>query len=142
VNKPAGVPPIDLAIVTPASPEAAWQAITIPERIATWFTAASPLGPPGSPYRLDFGDGSVVVGEVLDLEPGRRFVHSWAWQGAEPGEVTTVEWSVEPLPGGGSQVRLVHDGWHAAGLDATARDEHETYWAGYLDNLRDILGEA
>jgi uncharacterized protein YndB with AHSA1/START domain len=142
VNEPASVPPIDLAIETPADPETAWQTVTVPERIALWFTEASPLGPVGSPYRLDFGDGSVVAGEVLAVEPGRRFAHSWAWEGAEPGEVTTVEWRVEPLPGGGSRVRLVHGGWAAAGGDATARDEHETYWTGYLDDLRDILGEA
>lgn len=136
------VPPIDLAIETPADPGTAWQTITVPERIALWFTDASPLGPLGSPYRLDFGDGSVVSGEVIALESGRRFAHSWAWEGAEPGEVTTVEWTVEALPGGGSRVRLVHGGWDAAGSGAAARDEHEAYWTGYLDDLSDILGEA
>lgn len=136
------LPPIDLAIETPADPGTAWQTITVPARIALWFTDASPLGPVGSPYRLDFGDGSVVAGEVLEVEPGHRFAHSWAWEGAEPGGVTTVEWTVEPLPDRGSRVRLVHSGWEASGGDATARDEHEAYWTGYLDDLRDILGEA
>lgn len=127
MTEPVGVPPIDLAIETPADPGTAWQAITVPERIALWFTDASPLGPVGSPYRLDFGDGSVVAGEVLEVEPG---------------DVATVEWTVEPLPDRGSRVRLVHSGWEASGDDATTRDEHEAYWTGYLDDLRDILGEA
>jgi uncharacterized protein YndB with AHSA1/START domain len=134
--------PIDLVVETGASPETAWATLTDPARIALWFTDASPLGPVGAPYRLDFGDGSVVVGEVLEVDPGTGFVHSWAWEDAGPGEVTTVAWSVEALPGGGSRVRLVHDGWDAANGDPAARDDHEGYWTGYLDDLRDILDEA
>jgi uncharacterized protein YndB with AHSA1/START domain len=141
MTKTPGVPPIDLAIVTSARPETAWETITVPERIALWFTEASPLGGVGSRYRLDFGDGSVISGEVLALEPGRRFAHSWAWEDAEPGEVTTVEWTVEAIAGG-SRVRLVHDGWEAAGLAVHDRDDHESYWTGYLDDLCDILDET
>ena len=36
--------------------------LTEPEGVALWFTDASPLGPVGSTYRLDFGDGSLVTG--------------------------------------------------------------------------------
>jgi uncharacterized protein YndB with AHSA1/START domain len=141
MTKTRGVPPIELAIATSARPETAWETITAPERIALWFTEASPLGPVGSRYRLDFGDGTIVSGQVLALEPGRRFAHSWAWEGADPGEVTTVEWIVEAIPAG-SRVRLVHDGWEAAGLATQDRDEHESHWTGYLDDLRDILDET
>lgn len=137
----ASVPPIDLAIETSADPETAWRTVTVPERVALWLTDASPLGPVGSPYRLDFGDGSVVTGEVLAVEPGRRFEHTWTWEGADSGEVTTVEWTVEPLPGGGSRVRLVHRDWNEGG-DTATRDDHEGYWTGYLDDLRDILEEV
>lgn len=135
-----GVPPIDIAIETAADPATAWQAVTLPERIALWFTEATPLGAVGERYRLDFGEGSVVVGEVVALEPGRRFGYTWAWEDADASDATSVEWTVEPLPGGGSRVRLVHSGWH--GGEGTARDDHEGYWRGYLDDLRDILEEA
>jgi uncharacterized protein YndB with AHSA1/START domain len=141
VTPPATIPPIDLAIETTADPEVAWQAITLPDRIALWFTGASPLGPVGSAYRLDFGNGSVVIGEVLEVEPGRRFSHSWMWEAADAGDTTTVTWSVERLPGGGSRVRLEHTGWAEVG-GVRARDDHEAYWTGYLDDLRDILDEA
>lgn len=141
MTRPAGVPPIDLAVETSADPETAWRTLTVPDRVALWFTEASPVGSVGASYRLDFGDGTVVTGEVLAIEPGRRFAHTWTWEGAETGEVTSVEWTVEPLPGGGSRVRLVHAGWSEEG-DGSARDDHEGYWSGYLDDLRDILEEG
>lgn len=141
---PDPVPPIELEVATPASPDAAWAAITDPAQVAGWFTDVSPLGPVGSTYRVDFGAGSVVSGPVLELEPGRSFTHAWAWEGASPYETTTVTWSVAPAPGGGSGsvVRLVHDGWHDAGLDQAARDDHEGYWSAYLEDLAGLLGEA
>jgi uncharacterized protein YndB with AHSA1/START domain len=136
------LPPIVLEIRTAASPAEAWAALTEPERIAEWFTDASPLADVGGPYRLDFGDGSVVEGVVTALEPGHRFAHSWAWADLEPRQETTVTWTVEPLPGGGARVQLVHDGWAEAGIDEAARDDHEGYWSGYLDDLSEILGPA
>ncbi len=45
--------PIMLTIETPASPADAWAALTEPERIAEWFTDASPLAAVGEPYRLE-----------------------------------------------------------------------------------------
>src|SRR6266508_2043681 len=96
------LPPIILEIETPAPPADAWAAITIPERIADWFTDASPLGAVGTAYRLNFGDGSIVEGVVTELEPGRRFAHTWAWTDTEPGQPTVVSWTVDPLEAGGS----------------------------------------
>jgi len=136
---PPALPPIHLEIEIPSSPADAWAALTVPERIAEWFTDASPLGAVGTAYRLDFGDGSMVEGVVTELEPGRRFAYNWAWADAEAGEQTVVSWSVEPLAAGGSRVTLVHGGWSEAGLDETARDEHEGYWVGYLEDLAAVL---
>lgn len=135
------IPPIDLALDVAADPATTWRAITEPDRVAEWFTVATPLGSVGQPYRLDFGDGTVVAGVVTALEAGRSFSHTWSWEAAAPDEVTEVTWTVEALPGGGSRVRLVHEGWDAT-ANAAARDDHESYWAGYLDDLRDILEEA
>ena len=56
-------------------------------------------------------------------------------------EVTLVSWTIEPRDGG-SRITLRHDGWDEAGLDVTARDDHAAYWAGYLQDLRDVLEEA
>ncbi len=135
----ASLPPIVLELETAAPPATVWAALTEPERVAEWFTEASPVGAVRTAYRLDFGDGSVVDGVVTELEPGRRFAHTWAWAEAAPGEETVVSWTVEPLSDGGSRITLVHDGWSAAGLDATARADHEGYWTGYLEDLAAVL---
>ncbi len=135
---------IELAIDTPADPDVAWAYLTEPDRVAEWFTDVVPLGAVGEAYRIDFGEGSVVEGEILELEPGRRFAHGWAWTDAErvAEPPTRVEWRIEPLPGGGSRILLRHDGWTEAGADDAMRDDHEAYWSGYLDDLRDLLEEA
>jgi uncharacterized protein YndB with AHSA1/START domain len=135
------LPPIVLTIQTPATPEAAWAALTEPDRIADWFTDASPLGGIGDAYRLDFGEGSVVEGVVRRVEPGRTFAYTWVWADVEPVQETLVTWAVEAADEG-SRITLTHEGWADAGLDEAARDDHEAYWSGYLDDLADILGEV
>ena len=136
------VPPIRLSIRTAAPSDVAWRYLTDPDHVATWFTAASPLGKVGEPYVLDFGDGSVVHGSIVAVELGVRFAHRWAWLDGEPGQETLVEWSIAPLETGGCEIALVHGGWTEAGVDEAARDDHEAYWSGYLDDLRDLLDEA
>lgn len=134
--------PIDLTVETRAPVEDVWSTLTEPRRVAEWLTDASPLGRVGDSYRLDFGDGSVIDGVVTELEPGRHFAYTWLWTGAEIHEETHVAWSVDELDDGGTEIRMVHDGWAEAGLDATVRDDHERYWAGYLEDLVAILGEG
>ncbi len=136
------VRPIDLSIDVNVAPAVAWAAITDPARVAGWFTMASALGSVGSPYRLDFGDGSIMGGTVLGVDAGRSFSHSWHWEGAVDAETTVVTWAVSELPGDRSRIRIVHDGWDEAGMDGAARDDHEGYWSGYLEDLRDILAEG
>ncbi|MCJ7710873.1 MAG: SRPBCC domain-containing protein, partial [Chloroflexi bacterium] len=109
---------------------------------AAWFADALVLESVGSPYRLDFPNGSFVEGTVLAVDPGRSFVRSWHWDGAADVETTTVTWTVEEIAEGGSRIRLVHDGWNEAGLDAVLRDDHEEYWTGFLEDLLDVLEEA
>jgi Uncharacterized conserved protein len=133
------LPPIVLTVETPATPAEVWTALTEPARIVEWFTDASPLGAPGEPYRLDFGDGSVVDGVVMLVEPGRSFAHTWAWADVEPRQETLVSWVLEPISNGGCRVILTHGGWSEAGADEAVRDDHEAYWSGYLDDLAAIL---
>ena len=136
------VAPIRLVIRTAAPAEVAWAFVTDPERVEQWFTGASPIGAVGEPYVLDFGEGSVVQGASVELEPGSRFAHRWAWLDAEPRQETLVTWVVRPLEDGGSEIELRHEGWDEAGADDAIRDDHEAYWSGYLDDLRDLLEDA
>lgn len=136
------ITPIVLGIETAAAPGRAWAYLTDPELVARWFADASPLGELGEPYRIDFGDGSVVEGRIVELDPGRSFAHEWAWLDDAPGRPTVVRWRVEPTAAGGSRIDLVHEGWTEADADDAIRDDHEAYWSGYLDDLRDLLDEA
>ncbi len=134
--------PIIIEIETPASTGDAWTALTDPSRVVDWFTDASRLGAVGDPYRLDFGDESVVEGSIQAVDPGRRFSYTWSWTDVAPAEQTLVTWSIEPLPGGGSRITLVHEGWAEAGADVSTRGDHEGYWNGYLEDLAEILAEG
>ena len=139
---PASVEPIVLSAETSGSPEATWEALTEPARVLEWFTQASPVGAVGDPYRLDFGDGSVIDGRITELVPGRRLGYTWAWADAEPPQETQVTWTIDPGPGGrGARIVLEHGGWAEAGADAWTRDEHAVYWEGYLEDLVAVLDE-
>jgi len=133
------IAPIVLRMPTAADPATLWAALTVPERVAAWFTTASPLGAVGAPYTLDFGDGSIVDGELREIVPGHRFAHSWHWQGAPTSETTQVTWEVEPAADGRSAVVLRHAGWAEAGLAETDRDDHRDVWQEYLDGLRELF---
>ena len=136
------LPPIVLEIETPASADAAWAALTEPERVAEWFTDATPVGAVGDRYRLDFGDGSVVEGVIREVEPGRRFAHTWAGRTPTRRQETLVAWSVEPLP---ERRRAGHRSSTTAGPRRAPMRPPETttrrYWSGYLDDLAEILAE-
>lgn len=137
-----GIEPIRLTATTTGSPPSAWAALTEPNKVLEWFTDASPVGQVGDPYRLDFGDGSVVEGTIRELEPGRRLAYSWAWLDAEPTRETLVSWTIEPLPeGAGTRITLEHGGWVEAGADSATRDDHAGYWEGYLEDLVSVLDE-
>lgn len=135
----APIAPIHLNRRVRPARSAAWAAITEPEQVARWFARVPMLQKVGDPYRIDFEDGSAVAGHLLALDPGRRFVHSWRWEGDAAGATTRVTWAVEPMSTGGSRIVLEHDGWADAGLGESDRDEHNAYWAGYLDALRELL---
>jgi uncharacterized protein YndB with AHSA1/START domain len=143
-HDPADEPPspIDLTVETAATPGRVWSMLTEPRLVAEWLTDSTPVRRVGDEYRLDFGDGSVIEGVVTELEPGRRFAYTWMWTGSEAHEETLVAWTVAPRDEGGTEVRLIHDGWAEAGLDGTVRDDHEGYWIGYLEDLAAVLADA
>jgi uncharacterized protein YndB with AHSA1/START domain len=137
----ARIGPIVLDIETQAAPDRAWSFLTEPALVALWFADASPVGAPGDRYRIDFGDGSVIEGRITAVEPARRFEHEWSWLDDDAPGRTLVRWEVVPLDDGGARISLVHDGWDEAGAGDAIRDDHEAYWSGYLDDLRDLLAE-
>lgn len=50
-----------------------------------------------------------VVGEVVEVDPPRRFSHTYVFA-MDPEEETLVTWELEEIPGG-CRVTLTHSGW-------------------------------
>lgn len=70
-------------------------------------------------------------GEVLEAEPGERFVHTFHLRNDGDPTVVTVEFG--DLPHGGTHVRFSHGGWNETNRDA--RGKHAD-WPMLLERYR------
>jgi hypothetical protein len=92
-----------------APPERVWEVMADVERWSEWTDTVTWVrrlddGPlrPGSRAKINQPKLPETDYVVTELEPGRSFT----WVSTAPGALTTARHSVEPLPGGGSRVRL------------------------------------
>jgi uncharacterized protein YndB with AHSA1/START domain len=92
-----------------APPGRVWEVLTDVEHWSDWTASVRWVrrldeGPlrAGSQAKISQPRIPTVDWTVSDLEPGRAF----AWVTSGPGSRTTARHSVDPLPGGGSRVRL------------------------------------
>jgi uncharacterized protein YndB with AHSA1/START domain len=83
-------------------------------------------------YDLETGSG-MEVGRVTAWEPGRRLALTWTQVGWPEGASTDLEITFEPVPGGGTAVRLEHSGFDRVpgALD---------FIAGYDAGWKEVLG--
>src|ERR1019366_2380278 len=70
--EPEVIEPIELVEETSAEPGVVWRILTEPADVARWFAEVTPVDGIGSPYRIDFGDGSLIDGTVREWVPGHR----------------------------------------------------------------------
>lgn len=115
-----------------ASPETVFEFFTDPEKMNRWKGSTAVLDPrPGGVYRVDVSPNDVAVGEYVELDPPRRVVFTWGWEGSEhvPPGSSTVEVTLTP-DGDGTIVRLVH-----RGLPEAAVPEHAEGWKHFLPRL-------
>ena len=115
-----------------APPEKAYRYLVEPELTVCWFGEESWNEPhAGGLYRVS-GRGNVVRGEFVELDPGRRVVHTWGSEGPNqihaPG-TTTVEWDLEGL-GGGTRLRIRHSGLTEEGVE-----RHGGGWDHFVPEL-------
>ena len=82
--------------------------------------------------------GHSAAGVVQHVEPGRRLVLSWGWEGddALPPGASTVTITLEPTEGG-TLVRLVHEG-----LTDEQATGHLSGWIHYLDRLVTLAADG
>lgn len=116
-----------------APPETVFSYLTDPVRSMRWMGVDAQLDPqPGGIYRVTVPQGFVALGEFVEIDPPRRVVFTWGWEGdgpVPPGS-SRVEITVTP-DGDGTLLRLTHTGLP----DDEAAQLHTQGWDRYLDRL-------
>ena len=130
----SGTDAIELETRIEASPETVWGFFTDPQLMKRWKGHTAELDPqPGGIYRVQIGPGIVARGEYVELEPPRRLVFTWGWEGedsvVQPG-ASTVEVTLEAA-GDGTRLVLRHLGLPSE----DQRAEHTKGWSRYLGRL-------
>lgn len=108
-----------------ATPEAVWAILTDDEKTPLWqhfnMTSRTEWRKDGA-ITFFVGDTPMIVGKVLEIEPPRRFVHSFSAQWSSDVAVdpaSRVTWSLEPVGEGACKLILTHDDF--GGDTATSR---------------------
>jgi uncharacterized protein YndB with AHSA1/START domain len=95
-----------------AMPEAVFPFLTEPDLIVRWKGVDARVeATPGGEYRVQVTGDNVAVGEYVVVDPPRRVVFTWGWEGdaqLPPGS-SRVEIQLVP-DGDGTVVRLTHSG--------------------------------
>lgn len=123
---------IDKSVFIPVDPDAAFALITQPERLRRWQVVAARVDlRVGGEYRWTVTPGHSAAGTFTEIEPGKRVVFTWDWEGsaAPAADASTVTITLESVDGG-TNVRLVHEG-----LSPEAAAGHTEGWNHYFDRL-------
>jgi len=125
---------VERAIVIAATPETVWELLVDPEKAGLWMGLQIWSGPrEGGLYRVEVIPGQIARGELVELDPPRRLVHTWGWEGDDnpvPPGSTTIEYELTP-EGDGTLLRVVHSGLPTAESAAS----HGHGWDHYFDRL-------
>lgn len=113
-ERPDTLPDQVASIHVDAPPERVWAAITRTGRVqpALYNTVLETELRPGATLRYYSPDRKrvFIVGEVVDVEPPRRFTHTYWFTTWKSGPPTLVTWELEP-EGTGCRVTVTHSGW-------------------------------
>jgi uncharacterized protein (TIGR03086 family) len=124
--------PFEKSVLVPLGADETFALITQPDRLRRWqvVTARVDLRA-GGDYRWTIIPGHSVAGTFTEVEPGRRVVFTWGWEGSAdlPPGASTVIITLEPAAGG-TMVHLVHEG-----LSGDQEASHAAGWTHYLDRL-------
>ena len=120
------------SVLVPLSADETFALITEPDRLRRWqvITARVDLRA-GGDFRWTVIPGNSAAGTFTEVDPGRRVVFTWGWEGTAemPPGASTVIITLEPAAGG-TLVRLVHEG-----LAGDQEASHAAGWNHYLDRL-------
>jgi uncharacterized protein YndB with AHSA1/START domain len=112
---------IDVTVSYPHSVSRVWEALTSSEALAAWLMPND--FKPVVGHRFMFrtrpapGFDGIVRCEVLELDPARQMVWSWAGGNID----TTVTFTLEETADGGTRLRMHQVGFHGLGAQLTRR---------------------
>ncbi|WP_231925032.1 TIGR03086 family metal-binding protein [Micromonospora purpureochromogenes] len=128
-------------VVLPVDIDEAFALITEPERLRRWQTVSARVDlRVGGDYRWTITPGHVAAGTFREVEPGKRVVFGWGWEGNPDlaPDASTVTITVEAVAGG-TQVTLTHEG-----LTDEQAAMHAEGWHHYFGRLEKaaVAGDA
>lgn len=121
-----------------ADPDKVWRYITQKDKLAQWFHETDrDLSAQASfqyySFHDDKADRKLMWGDVLDVDPPNKLVHTFTHQWLD-GVITTVTWELLAVEGG-TQLTLTHEGITTFG-ELTG---HDKGWDEHLLRLRMML---
>lgn len=120
-----------------ADPERVWRALTDPAELGHWFPDETDLEPRvGGEGWFDWAAHGKYAVRIEAMDAPRRLVWSWARDAGvklEVGPRTTVEWTLERRPDGGTTLNLRESGF-------TAPEYRESNDAGWDSELGELVG--
>jgi uncharacterized protein (TIGR03086 family) len=122
--------PFQKSVLVPLTADETFALITQPDRLRRWqvVTARVDLRA-GGEYRWTVIPGNSAAGTFTEVEPGRRVVFTWGWEGSADLPLSTVTITLEPAAGG-TMVHLTHEG-----LTGEQEARHAEGWTHYLGRL-------
>jgi uncharacterized protein YndB with AHSA1/START domain len=134
---PGNVVEVQLRLEAP--PEVAFLYLTDAERYVRWQGIKAELDPrPGGVFRVWMDADTVASGEFVEVDPPRRVVFSWGWEGNDtvPPGSTSVEITLE-ADGDATILSLRHTGLP----DADTASMHDDGWRDFTQRLATMLPE-
>lgn len=133
---------IHLERVLDAPPARVWEAWTQPDILDDWLCPNADLevsahADPreGGAYRVNMGGEFIVAGSYVHVSEPVRLVCTWQWEHETLTTLLTVE--LEPTPGGGTKLTLVHSDF----TDAAGAEDTRQGWELSLDRLVALVAE-
>jgi len=124
---------VELRVRLEAPPADVFRYLTEPERYVRWQGVKAELDPrPGGVFRVWMDADTVARGEFVEVDPPRRVVFTWGWEGHDrvPPGSTTVELTLEE-DGGATILSLRHSGLP----DDASAAIHEEGWGSFMLRL-------
>jgi uncharacterized protein YndB with AHSA1/START domain len=119
-----------------ARPETVFRYFTDSARFARWWGEGSTIDPaPGGRVRIRYPNAVVVTGEVVEIDPPRRIVFTYAYGETAAQDPTLVTIALEPHADG-TRLRLRHEF-----SDAKTRDAHVQGWRYQLAVFARLVAE-